>query len=95
MRPLLESLPPKLTICVLGGTDFVGAELITHIANDGHWIRRAVGLFSPDQWSLGADTIQQMMPSISVLRAAALDEVMATGGHVLLEAIYPDRIRGF
>jgi NADH dehydrogenase len=28
-----------LTICVLGGTGFVGTELITHLAKDGHWIR--------------------------------------------------------
>ena len=39
MKHLLESLPPKLTICVLGGTGFVGTELITHLAKDGHWIR--------------------------------------------------------
>ena len=39
MIPLLEPRPPQLTICVLGGTGFVGTELITHLAKDGHWIR--------------------------------------------------------
>ena len=36
---LLDSRPPKLTICVLGGTGFVGTELITRLARDGHWVR--------------------------------------------------------
>jgi uncharacterized protein YbjT (DUF2867 family) len=35
----LETRPPQLTICVLGGTGFVGTELISHLAKDGHWIR--------------------------------------------------------
>jgi len=33
------SRPPKLTVCVLGGTGFVGTELITRLAMDGHWVR--------------------------------------------------------
>jgi uncharacterized protein YbjT (DUF2867 family) len=35
VKHLLESRPPKRTICVLGGTGFVGTELITHLAKDG------------------------------------------------------------
>jgi NADH dehydrogenase len=38
VRHLLDSRP-QLTICVLGGTGFVGTELITQLAKDGHWIR--------------------------------------------------------
>jgi len=35
----VETRPPKLTLCILGGTGFVGTELVTHLARDGHWIR--------------------------------------------------------
>jgi uncharacterized protein YbjT (DUF2867 family) len=28
-----------LNICVLGGTGFVGTELVTRLARDGHWVR--------------------------------------------------------
>src|SRR5262249_24915969 len=31
--------PPKLTLCVLGGTGFVGTELVRQLALDGHWVR--------------------------------------------------------
>jgi len=30
---------PRVRICVLGGTGFVGTELITHLAAAGHWVR--------------------------------------------------------
>ena len=39
MKDFIYSRPPKLTICVLGGTGFVGTELITRLAMDGHWVR--------------------------------------------------------
>jgi len=39
VRDIRYSRSPKLTICVLGGTGFVGTELITRLAMDGHWIR--------------------------------------------------------
>jgi uncharacterized protein YbjT (DUF2867 family) len=35
----LETRPPQLTVCVLGGTGFVGTELVIRLARDGHWIR--------------------------------------------------------
>jgi uncharacterized protein YbjT (DUF2867 family) len=35
----LETRPPELTVCVLGGTGFVGTELVIRLARDGHWIR--------------------------------------------------------
>ena len=28
-----------MNICVLGGTGFVGTELVTRLALDGHWVR--------------------------------------------------------
>ncbi|HTT01162.1 MAG TPA: complex I NDUFA9 subunit family protein [Steroidobacteraceae bacterium] len=30
---------PRLRICVLGGTGFVGTELVTQLADAGHWLR--------------------------------------------------------
>jgi hypothetical protein len=38
VKHLLESRSPKLTICVLGGTGFVGTVLITHLSKACHWI---------------------------------------------------------
>jgi NADH dehydrogenase len=32
-------MPSPLNICVLGGTGFVGTELITRLVRDGHWVR--------------------------------------------------------
>jgi uncharacterized protein YbjT (DUF2867 family) len=34
----LQTRHPKLTACVLGGTGFVGTEIVTRLAKDGHWI---------------------------------------------------------
>ncbi|MGH8133216.1 MAG: NAD-dependent epimerase/dehydratase family protein, partial [Steroidobacteraceae bacterium] len=28
-----------MNLCVLGGTGFVGTELVTRLALDGHWVR--------------------------------------------------------
>ena len=35
----METRPPELTVCVLGGTGFVGTELVIRLARDGHWVR--------------------------------------------------------
>jgi uncharacterized protein YbjT (DUF2867 family) len=31
--------PPRLGVCVLGGTGFVGTELVAQLASAGHWVR--------------------------------------------------------
>jgi NADH dehydrogenase len=31
--------PEQLTVCLLGGTGFVGTELATRLAMEGHWVR--------------------------------------------------------
>lgn len=31
--------PPKLSVCVLGGTGFVGTELVSQLASEGNWVR--------------------------------------------------------
>lgn len=35
----MNILTPRLKICVLGGSGFVGTELVTRLAAAGHWIR--------------------------------------------------------
>ncbi len=32
---------PRLNVCVLGGTGFVGSELVSQLATAGHWVRVA------------------------------------------------------
>ncbi len=32
-------MPSQFNICVLGGTGFVGAELVTRLVRQGHWVR--------------------------------------------------------
>lgn len=36
---LLQTRHSQLTVCVLGGTGFVGAELVTRLCREGHWVR--------------------------------------------------------
>src|SRR6185437_8207480 len=33
------TLSPPMNICVLGGTGFVGTELVTRLVGQGHWVR--------------------------------------------------------
>jgi uncharacterized protein YbjT (DUF2867 family) len=35
----LSFTAPRLRICVLGGTGFVGTELVSQLASAGHWVR--------------------------------------------------------
>jgi len=39
VKQRLDSRPPPLTICVLGGSGFIGSELVARLAMDGHWVR--------------------------------------------------------
>ncbi len=32
-------MPARMSICVLGGTGFVGTEVVTRLAREGHWVR--------------------------------------------------------
>src|SRR5258706_16179613 len=61
-----QSRPPKLTICVLGGTGFVGTELITHLAKDGHWIR------VPTRSTAGNDALR-VLDTVRLTRADVHD----------------------
>lgn len=51
-----------LTVCVLGGTGFVGTELITRLAKDGHWIR------VPTRTAGGNDPLR-VLDTVRLLRA--------------------------
>jgi uncharacterized protein YbjT (DUF2867 family) len=62
----LETRPPQLTICVLGGTGFVGTELITHLAKDGHWIR------VPTRTDAGKDSLR-VVDTVQLIRANVHD----------------------
>jgi len=62
VNPLFDSRPPKLTICVLGGTGFVGTELVTRLAMDGHWVR------VPTRSSAGNDALR-VLDTVRLIRA--------------------------
>lgn len=66
MKDFLYSLPPKLTICVLGGTGFVGTELITRLAMDGHWVR------VPTRSAVGPDPLR-VLDTVRFFRADVHD----------------------
>ena len=36
---MFDAHPSGLTICVLGGTGFVGTDLVARLVADGHWVR--------------------------------------------------------
>jgi uncharacterized protein YbjT (DUF2867 family) len=63
---LLEPRPPQLTICVLGGTGFVGTELIAQLAKDGHWIR------VPTRSTAGNDSLR-VLDTVRVIKADVHD----------------------
>ncbi len=84
MSQLLESSPPKLTICVLGGTGFVGTELITQLAKDGHWIR------VPTRSIAGNDSLR-VLDTVRLIRADVHDPGaltrLFTGADVVINLI--------
>ena len=62
MKHLLDSRAPQLTICVLGGTGFVGTELVTRLAMDGHWVR------VPTRKAAGNDALR-VLDTVKLIRA--------------------------
>jgi uncharacterized protein YbjT (DUF2867 family) len=57
-----EIRPEQLTLCVLGGTGFVGTELVTHLAMQGHWVR------VPTRKSWGNDSLR-VLDTVQLIRA--------------------------
>jgi NADH dehydrogenase len=73
-----------LTICVLGGTGFVGTELISQLAKDGHWIR------VPTRSIAGNDSLR-VLDTVRLLRADVHDPNtlarLFTGADVVINLI--------
>jgi NADH dehydrogenase len=58
---------PEKTICILGGTGFVGTRLVTRLAGDGHTVR------VPTRYREGGRHLL-VLPSVSLLQADPHDE---------------------
>jgi len=80
----LDARPPKLTICVLGGTGFVGVELVTRLAMDGHWIR------VPTRATAGNDALR-VLDTVRLIRADIHDSNtlirLFTGADVVINLV--------
>jgi uncharacterized protein YbjT (DUF2867 family) len=61
-----ETRPVKLTVCVLGGTGFVGSELIVQLAKQGHWVR------VPTRETARGDRLR-VMDTVRIIRANVRD----------------------
>lgn len=62
----MEIRAEKLTVCILGGTGFVGTELATHLARDGHWVR------IPTRTLAGNDPLR-VLDTVRLIRANVHD----------------------
>jgi uncharacterized protein YbjT (DUF2867 family) len=67
----LRTRPPELTVCVLGGTGFVGTELVTHLARDGHWIRVPTRTSADNDPLRVLETVQLIKTNVHDPRALA------------------------
>ena len=57
-----------LNICVLGGTGFVGTELITRLVGEGHWVRVPTRNLAHGQLLRVLSTVQLMSVNVHDLR---------------------------
>lgn len=60
---------PKLTVCVLGGTGFVGTELVTDLAMAGHWVRVPTRALSHGDHLRVLDTVELVAANVHDSRA--------------------------
>ncbi|MFL6600529.1 MAG: complex I NDUFA9 subunit family protein [Steroidobacteraceae bacterium] len=67
----METRQPELTVCVLGGTGFVGTELVTRLARDGHWVRVATR-------TLGNNDRLRVLDTVRLIRADVHDPRVLT-----------------
>src|SRR5262249_31447747 len=65
-RVLDAPRPAQLTVCVLGGTGFVGTELVIRLAMDGHWV------LVPTRSSSGHDELR-VLDTVRLTRADVHD----------------------
>lgn len=64
----MQTRRPQLTICVLGGTGFVGTELITKLAKEGHWVRVPTRKTAGNDLLRVLDTVRLITTDIHDLR---------------------------
>jgi uncharacterized protein YbjT (DUF2867 family) len=57
-----------LNICVLGGTGFVGTELITRLVREGHWVRVPTRALARGQHLRVLPTVQLMSANVHDMR---------------------------
>lgn len=69
---MLDAPPPaKLTLCVLGGTGFVGTELVRRLALDGHWVRVPTRSWDGHDQLRVLDTVQLLKADVHDPRTLA------------------------
>jgi uncharacterized protein YbjT (DUF2867 family) len=60
---------PRLNICVLGGTGFVGSELVSQLAAAGHWVRVPTRKLSHGRHLTVLPTVQLVVANVHEPRA--------------------------
>ncbi len=60
----MQFTAPRLNICVLGGTGFVGSELIAQLAAAGHWVRVPTRVLAHGQHLTVLPTVQLVTADI-------------------------------
>ncbi len=63
--------PPRLNVCVLGGTGFVGRELVVQLASAGHWVRVATRAASHGQTLSVLPTVELVAADVHDRRTLA------------------------
>jgi uncharacterized protein YbjT (DUF2867 family) len=69
-QPFATDLP-KLTLCVLGGTGFVGSELVIRLAKEGHWVRVPTRKSAGNERLRVLDTVRLIQADINDPRSLA------------------------
>lgn len=67
----MQTRLPELTVCVLGGTGFVGTELVIRLARDGHWIRVPTRTLDDNDPLRVLDTVRLIRTDVHEPRALA------------------------
>jgi uncharacterized protein YbjT (DUF2867 family) len=66
---------PRLKICVLGGTGFVGSELVSQLAAAGHWVRVPTRVLSRGQHLSVLPTVE--LAAVNIHEPRVLGELLA------------------
>ena len=71
----MQFIEPRLNICVLGGTGFVGSELVSQLAAAGHWVRVPTRALSHGRHLTVLPTVQLLAANVHEPRV--LGELLA------------------